>query len=330
MDRVNEYPATVSRAGMIYMDFSEIGWKPLMESWIQSREDDQARDTLRRLTEKFMDRTLAFKKESCLELVPVHDLSAVRAFCNLFDAVATIENGVDSDDPEGYERMLELWYLFSIIWSLGASVTDESRKKFDMFLRELEGQFPSKDTVYEYSVDKTTKSWVPWDNALVSGWRYNSALPFYKVFVPTLDTIRNEFILTALININIPILLVGDVGTGKTSMIQSILTNQGDSRSILLANMSAQTSSNALQEIIESKLEKRTKNVFVPIGGKSLITFVDDFNMPMKDTFGSQPPLELIRHWMDYGFFYDRQKQTIKYVNDILLLAAMGTPGKLS
>jgi hypothetical protein len=49
--------------------------------------------------------------------------------------------------------------------------------------------------------------------------------------------------------------------------------------------------------------------------------------MPMKDTFGSQPPLELIRHWMDYGFFYDRQKQTIKYVNDILLLAAMGTPG---
>lgn len=36
--------------------------------------------------------------------------------------------------------------------------------------------------------------------------------------------------------------------------------------------------------------------------------------MPAKDTFGSQPPLELIRQWIDYGFWYDRQKQTPKFV----------------
>ena len=52
----------------------------------------------------------------------------------------------------------------------------------------------------------------------------------------------------------------------------------------------------------------------MPIGGKQLITFMDDLNMPSKDLFGSQPPLELIRQWLDYGFWYDRQKQTIKYV----------------
>jgi len=54
--------------------------------------------------------------------------------------------------------------------------------------------------------------------------------------------------------------------------------------------------------------------VYVPIGGKKLITFMDDFNMPAKDTFGSQPPLELIRQWIDYGFWYDRLKQTVKQV----------------
>ena len=41
---------------------------------------------------------------------------------------------------------------------------------------------------------------------------------------------------------------------------------------------------------------------------------MDDFNMPAKDTFGSQPPLELMRLWLDYGFWYDRQKQTVKKI----------------
>lgn len=54
---------------------------------------------------------------------------------------------------------------------------------------------------------------------------------------------------------------------------------------------------------MESRLEKRTKGVYVPVGGKTMITFMDDFNMPMKETYGSQPPLELIRQWMGYSFW---------------------------
>lgn len=64
---------------------------------------------------------------------------------------------------------------------------------------------------------------------------------------------------------------------------------------VLTVNMSAQTTSNNVQDIIESRVEKRTKGVYVPLGGKKLLTFMDDFNMPAKDTFGSQPPLELIK-----------------------------------
>lgn len=77
---------------------------------------------------------------------------------------------------------------------------------------------------------------------------------------------------------------------------------------------SHQTTSNNVQSIIESRVEKRTKGVYVPFGGKSMITFMDDLNMPAKDMFGSQPPLELIRLWIDYGFWYDRLKQSIKHI----------------
>ncbi|KAJ1516963.1 Dynein heavy chain 2, axonemal [Coelomomyces lativittatus] len=49
--------------------------------------------------------------------------------------------------------------------------------------------------------------------------------------------------------------------------------------------------------------------------------------MPSKDAFGSQAPIEFLRHWMDYGYCYDKQKQSIKYIHDVHLIAAMGPPG---
>jgi dynein heavy chain len=91
--------------------------------------------------------------------------------------------------------------------------------------------------------------------------------------------------------------------------------------------VSSATTSNATQEIIENVMEKRSKVNFGPSGGKKLVCFVDDLNMPTKDEFGSQPPLELLRQWVDYHCWYDRQKQSLRYILDMQLLAAMGPPG---
>jgi len=33
-------PATVSRAGMIYMDIDELGWEPYVSMWIQRKDNE--------------------------------------------------------------------------------------------------------------------------------------------------------------------------------------------------------------------------------------------------------------------------------------------------
>ncbi len=58
------------------------------------------------------------------------------------------------------------------------------------------------------------------------------------------------------------------------------------------------------QDALEGKLEKRTKGVHAPAGGKRLVAFIDDLNMPQKSKFGFIPPLELLKLWVDNGFWW--------------------------
>ena len=51
---------------------------------------------------------------------------------------------VNPDDVESYQRMIELWFQFCMIWSICASVDESGRRKMDTFVREMEAQFPPK------------------------------------------------------------------------------------------------------------------------------------------------------------------------------------------
>lgn len=126
-----------------------------------------------------------------------------------------------------------------------------------------------------------------------------------------------------------PLLFFGPTGTGKSFYIRNYMMNKLslDDYVPSVVRFTTQTSANFAQEIILSKLIKRKRGIYGPSLGKVCVIFVDDMNMPLKERYGAQPPIELLRQFIDHGHWYDIKNTSKVYLNDILLLSAIGPTG---
>ena len=343
-------PATVSRCGMIYMEPESLGWKPFMISWVNTLPlgvSNESKKLLATLFTKFVPSTLDFVKTECKEFITTPPLNLTNSLQRLISC--QLDEFIDPKACEDISSSVSgTWmisiFLFSAVWSLGATLDGESRRKFDVFFRKLleanknlEGMaieyfFPKENLVYDYVwIKDRTKggSWKSWTDT-IAPFEVPANAQFNQIMVPTIDTQRYSYLLDLLCKHQKHVLFVGNTGTGKSVYIQNKLLKglPQDQYMPIFVNFSAQTSANQTQEILLSKLDKRRKGTFGPPQGQQAVVFVDDLNMPAREKYGAQPPIELLRQYLDHGFWYDIKdtSQTMKLIN-LQMVAAMGPPG---
>nr|8GLV_Kg Chain Kg, DHC_N2 domain-containing protein [Chlamydomonas reinhardtii] len=356
-------PATVSRCGMVYVQPALLGWRPVMLSWLNTLPAAFGPALRQQLTNLF-DWLVPPMLRVALKLVrspqPMQDINLVASLMRLLechldeyrsdlpaDAPPPVVNIKELTDPQ-QASLLQGCFLFSLVWSLGALADEEGRRKVDANLRKLLGHdplpevasyvaagtphkvtvpFPEGRTVYEYVFDKTRLKWTTWMETIESR-ALDVEAEYTSIIVPTVDTVRYTYLLDKLVTHNMHCLFVGPTGTGKTAYVKRHLQEGLPERfTSMLMTFSAQTSANMTQDIIDGKLDKRRRGIYGPPQGKRMVIFVDDVNMPQVEEYGAQPPIELLRQFMDHSGWYDRKELTMRKLVDVQFVGAMGPPG---
>jgi dynein heavy chain, axonemal len=335
-------PATVSRCGMIYMEPHSLGYDCLLDTWFARLADKILATTkmqLQVLFDTWLATTINMLRRVCKEPMESMDNNLIGSLLRILDCTFDEYRDIDGVEPKtaaevaSLDETIEGRFMFAMIWSLCCTVDTKGRQSFDAFVRAEMRQrgshiaFPDKGQVYDYCFSEETKGWVKWMDT-VEPYKFDPKAPYSELIIPTMDSVRYTHFLDLLVTNNNHVLMVGDTGTGKTVNVARKLGHGMPDKFIPFPMaFSAQTGANQLQDNIDIKLDKRRKGVFGPPLGKKFVLFVDDMNMPMKQEYGAQPPIELLRQWFDSEGWYDRKALEFRKIIDILMVCACGPPG---
>ncbi|XP_032391908.1 dynein heavy chain 3, axonemal isoform X1 [Etheostoma spectabile] len=350
-------PATVSRCGMIYMEPQQLGWSPLRDSYMNTLPESlsaEHRELIVDLFDWLVQPCLDFIDRECRFVVqtsPIHLASSLmKLYTCLMDEISAC--GADADGTQMSGQQITIWlqalFIFAVVWTVGGTIAGNSRKKFDVFYRNLimgmdnehprpksiklkkNNIFPERGSVYDYYFHKDGQGqWNIWTDSITNE---ENVIPVganvSDLIIPTMETARQLFFLRTYLAHEIAMLFVGPTGTGKSVINKSFLIKLPKERyTPNCINFSARTSANQTQDIIMAKLDRRRKGVFGPPVGKKCIIYVDDLNMPAKEIYGAQPPIELLRQWIDHRHWYDKADTSRINIEDVLFMSAMGPPG---
>ncbi|EDW82538.1 uncharacterized protein Dwil_GK25078 [Drosophila willistoni] len=333
-DLLQASPATVSRCGMVYVDPADLGWIPLIDTW---RETDMGKrlpaslaEFLYQLFVTYFDRALKIERKRAAYTIHQVLGSKVRLCCELTSSQLNELNwSMMAEDVA--KPLITKIFAWSVLWAIASNLKDPEKISFEEQWSRAMALHPNMElpnhSMWNYRVDLQAKDWGKWID-IMAKFTFNPEISYYDMQVPTVDTTKYGYVADLLFKRDYPVMVTGETGVGKTVLAVSCMKRLSEGKVIpVVLNFSAQTSSVRTQEMIEGPLEKRKRTQLGAPMGKTVIIFIDDVNMPKLDTYGSQPAIELLRQFLDFKGFYDREKLFWKDILDVVLGCACAPPG---
>ncbi|XP_075145766.1 dynein axonemal heavy chain 1 [Haematobia irritans] len=352
----NASPATVSRNGMVYMSSSGLDSRPIVQAWLKNRAPGE-KTVFWDLFERTFVQLTTWGTQNLKLLMPVLQCNIVRQMLLILEGLVPVKKeeeqavsvcSKESGDEEAAEEPvveekedtctpehLHRLYIFALAWGLGAYLSASDRVKMNQYVKQ---SFPDLDyakgtatenSIFDFFVSPTG-AWQSW-KTLVTPYMYPevSTPDYLSILVPIVDNVRMDYLIGTIANQEKAVMLIGEQGTGKTVIMKNFMRKMNVETYMGRSfNFSSATSPYQFQRTIESYVEKRVGVTFGPPGGRKLIVFIDDINLPEINEWGDQVTNEIVRQSMDMKGFYSLEKPgDFTTVVDVQYVAAMGLPG---
>jgi len=336
----NATPATVSRGGVLFVNDSDIGWKPFFDSWLAKYKNKKTGDEIAEnafmlalstyINDQFLD---DLKHKS--HIAPVCDMAQISSLTTIIDKLYGDLHSVkaqydhlkklrEENKEDEIKNIYDGFFIFAAMWSYGASLDEDKLSFSNNFKAVSKIKFPDNGQCFDYFFNPIEGNWQHWEQSVEPMDKEYDGL-FNNLVVPTAETTRQRFLLDMHVKARKGMVYVGSAGTGKTTVIRDYFSTLDKEATISASiNFNSYTDSKALQVVVESQVDKRAGRTFGPPPSKTLIYFMDDLNMPYLDKYGTQSPICLVRQIIDYGIIYDRDHlEEKKLLVDIMFAGCM-------
>eukprot|EP00002_Diphylleia_rotans_P033820 TRINITY_DN7227_c0_g1_i1.p1 TRINITY_DN7227_c0_g1~~TRINITY_DN7227_c0_g1_i1.p1 ORF type:complete len:4130 (+),score=744.89 TRINITY_DN7227_c0_g1_i1:147-12536(+) len=347
-------PALLSRMGVLHVSSGQFHWNPFIQAWLSqfvSTISDAAYTAVTLFVREKLDGILLSVKKLLAPEVAYNPQALVNSFCMLLKSHLVSDEITRVSIKEEQLRKSIGATIFSVVWSIGAVVDLANRPAFSQYLKHHladHGPFPEdsqkNSTMYDYYFSLSTGHWRSWKDACVD--KCYPKMLLEGGFIKTPYTAPYMYVLERLFKESrgeLPnVMLVGEVGTSKTTILQEFMTTLGNIHppkdakspgssevrippSAISYRCNGNTNARDFLHHMQTLMPRPRKNV---VGSKCTIVFVDDINIDtssdntLSNSFSFNSHLELVRQLISTSGFYDKKSYTWQKVENLRFVAA--------